>query len=122
MAEVLKTHRFEEGKLELDRLREIADALAGDKQNVDFHEAITTVLGYEDCYRLMLLGLERLLWLCRSPPAFSVVADNLNDNRVMNLVRSRLPRAVTRFRQAVESSKTDNFCHNLHNWTILGNS
>ena len=113
MAEVLKKHRSEDGEKELNRLRRIARALAGDAQNADFCEAITAILVYEDCYRLTQLGLERLLWLCRVLPAASIIADDLKNDSVMKLISGQLPGAVARFRRALESGKTDNFCRDL---------
>ena len=113
MADVLAKHPSEDGEKELNRLRRIANTLAGDTQHADFCEAITVILFYEECYRLAQLGLERLLWLCGVLPASSIVADDLKNDPVMKLISDQLPGTVDRLRHALESGKTDNFCRDL---------
>ena len=107
MAEILADHPFQgSGDSELDRLQRLLPALAAGTTSRDLHEAIRAILAYEDCYRLVLLGFERLLWLCRTLPAASISPSDLSADPVLQLVCERLPPAAARFRVVLDGAQS----------------
>ena len=110
MAEVLALNPSEEsGDSELRRLSRALPALSTDSTNQDLSEAVTAILAYEDCYRIVMLGFERLLWLCRNLTAASISPTDLQSDGVLTLACDLLPAAAREFAQALDSSQTELF-------------
>ncbi len=98
MAALLDLHPSKnERETELDRLSRIALALKRTDQHQDLREAIECVLEFESCYQLVVLSLERLLWLCRHHAGAAVTVTELNGDAVLQSIMERLPTRVHRF-------------------------
>jgi len=114
MAALLKRHPFKNGESELDRLGRIQRVVDSEAESQDLSEALRCILAYEECYRLALLGLERLLWLCRRPEyAATVSLGDLQADPVIKLVSSDLPAAVGRLLQSLDQGGTEPFRRDL---------
>ena len=62
MAAALALHPFRpEGDNELKRLARLLPSLVLKPESRDLAETVTTILAYEECFRLLSLGFERLL-------------------------------------------------------------
>ncbi len=113
MAEVLSEFPCED-ETELHRLDRLLPAVAKDESNRDLREAVSAILPYEECYRLVMLGFERLLWLCRTLPAAAINPADLAADDVLGRVCRQLPAAVTRLGHVLDSAVTEQFRHDLH--------
>ena len=110
MADVLTLNPFEEtGDSEQRRLSRVLPALTADSASQDLSEAVAAILAYEECYRIVMLGFERLLWLCRNLTAASISPSDLKSDGVLTLVCDLLPGAAKKFGQALDSSQTELF-------------
>lgn len=115
MATALSAFPFEEaGDNELRRLTRLLPTLKESATDQDLAEAVENILVYENCYRLVQLGFERLLWLCRNLPAASISPDDLKSDEVLDLVRERLPNAAQGFSRALDSGQSELFRMDLH--------
>ena len=110
MAAALAANPFQDsGDNELQRLSRVLPGLQSEPANRDLAEAVRAILAYEECYRLIQLGFERLLWLCRNLPAASITnADKAKDD-VLSVVRSQLPAAATRLNQSLDNAESELF-------------
>jgi len=113
MAFVLKRVPCSSEESELTRLERIHRALRGDTDNRDLEEATRAILGYERAYQLSLLAMERMLWLCRQDTAGSVDRETMQTDVVLNDVEAQLPKAVSEFVAALDSSTTEAFLKDL---------
>lgn len=114
MAALLNRNPFKNGESELDRLGRIQRAVASETEAQDLSEALRCILAYEQCYRLALLALERLLWLCRRPEfAATVSLGDLQADPVIKLVSNDLPVAVERFVRSLDQGATEPFRRDL---------
>lgn len=110
MAALLKRNPFKNGESELDRLSRIQRVVDSGAEDRDLSEALRCILAYEECYRLALLSLERLMWLCRRPEfAASVSLGELKADPVIKLVSNDLPAAVGRFLRSLGQGATEPF-------------
>lgn len=110
IAKVLAAHPFgDEAEDEQHRLRRILPALEGDDQNADLRDAVVCILAFESCYRLALLGFERLLWRCRQQPASAVRVSDLDADPVLQLVASQLPAAVIKLGRSLDTARSQLF-------------
>lgn len=115
MAEVLSECPFlGDDDTELLRFSRILQRLSSDSENCDLAEAVRAILAYEDSYRLVTLGLERLLWLCKNLPAASIKPRDIQNDLVLKRIYSELPGAGLRFTEALDSAQTELFRHDLH--------
>jgi hypothetical protein len=114
MAALLKRHPAKTGETELDRLNRIARNINPKEENQDLSEALNCILAYEQCYRLVLLSLERLLWLCRQTDCSAKVSlEGLKDDPVVRLVTGALPGAVGNLTRALDGGETEEFRRDL---------
>ena len=114
MAEVLAKYPYKGSETELGRLMRINKALENGKKNAELVEGINAILWYEKAYRWALLGLERILWLCRQDQSGSTSHEALHADPIMGKVRGNLPKAVAGFVKALEGSCTEHFRKDLH--------
>src|SRR5207253_6890883 len=98
---------------ELHRLKRLLPALSRDSACTDLEEAVSTVLAYEACYQLVMLGFERLLWACRSRPAAAVRAADLASDAVLKQVCARAPAAIRRLVKLLDEASTEPFLEGL---------
>lgn len=117
MADVLSDYPFQDYReTELARLQRLLPALNAREENKDLYEAVAAILAYEDSYRLVMLGFERLLWLCRTLPAAAIESSDIDSDQVLKRVCTELPEASQRFSSALDSAVTQRFrqdCHRL---------
>ena len=114
MAGLLTIHQPKsDQEAELPRLARIERTLKKSGQHPALREAIACILEFESCYRLSILALERLLWLCRHHSAASVTVAELNGDAVLQSVRERLPTHVRRFLDSLSNGTEPAFCQNL---------
>jgi hypothetical protein len=115
MAEVLSEYPFQDdGDTELRRLSRLLAPLALQIDNRDLHEAVATILAYEDSYRLAMLGVERLLWLCRTLPSAAIEASDIASDPVLKRVCGDLPATVQQLSNALDAAATEQFRQDLH--------
>ena len=108
-AALLAKHPAVEGEHELVRMRRILQALASCDDDPDLREAIRAVIAFEDAYRLLLLGLLRLLWICQSQEPYVVDLAKVRDDKLLGHVQGRLPAAWDALNKAVEEAQTQAF-------------
>ncbi|QDU41265.1 hypothetical protein Mal4_56310 [Maioricimonas rarisocia] len=114
MANVLSEFPYEnEDQTELERLAAILPELEQQPENRDLFDAVRAILAYEQCYRLALLGFERLLWFCRTVPSAAVDDGTVSGDHVIERVRSDLPDAVRRLTSAMETAESPQFREGL---------
>jgi|688.fasta_scaffold71475_2 hypothetical protein len=115
MSAALAQYPFQEdGDTELKRLARLLPTLTSRPENRDLAETVTTILAYEECFRLLTLGFERLLWLCKNLPAASATFEDLAGDEVLPIVREGLPAAASRFTNAMDSGQSDLFKENIN--------
>ena len=114
MLGLLEQHNsINEQETELNRMKRIVTVAWASADCVSLAESMRFVFEYESCYRLVSLGLERLLWLCRALPAGAIVDADLANDRVIGFVCSKLPGAVARYLAALEGCNTPEFRQDL---------
>jgi hypothetical protein len=94
---------------ELDRLNRIARKLA--KTDDDLAEAIAAISAYEKCYRVILLGFERLLWRCSGPGGLPLVELTVDD--VLKDCAGAIPDVSRDFKKTVEQAASPGFKRDL---------
>jgi hypothetical protein len=96
---------------ELLRLRRMHGAAAHSSSDNDLTEAIEAILTFEQCYRIVLLGLERILWLCKVDG--SVTAKKVARDPVVNQCCEAIVGAALKFQQALLEGLTEHFRQDL---------
>lgn len=113
-AELLRrTPRKNNQESELSRLSRVAQSLKGKGQNRDLREAIECILGFESCYQIVNLAMERLLWLCRHHAAASVTSSELNVDPILETVLNEIPIRTERFLNTLRNGTEAAFCQDL---------
>lgn len=92
----------------LRRMRKLASRQPGDQ---DLQEAIDAILAFEQCYRIVLLGFERVLWLCKADG--TITAASVARDPVINQCAEAIADAAQQFQQALASGVTDPFRRDL---------
>lgn len=114
MAQLLERHPFKsDNDTEIVRIGRITEALNGSAEDADLREATAAISNYERCYRLVQLGFERILWLCRQHPAGAVPLTDFRTDEVIGHVAERLPAGVARLLQVLDSPGTEAFRQGL---------
>lgn len=96
---------------ELVRLRRIGKATANDPDNADLKEAIDAILIFEQCYRLALLGFERVLWLCKAEG--TATSARVTRDPIVNQCRDAIPESARMFGKALSDDSSDIFRRDL---------
>lgn len=109
VAEALEKHPAKDGESELDRLKRIGESF--DDRDADLGEAITAILAFEDCYRWVLLGFERMLWLCRAGGS-KALAELSSDEVVARAAKSLRP-CVRRLEVSIDEATSPSFKKDL---------
>jgi hypothetical protein len=99
---------------EILRLTRMLPKLSSVAANRDLAETVALILAFEQCYRLVLVGFERLLWLCRNLPAASISPSDLASDPMLNFVRGELPAAASEFGRLLDSGQTELFRTEIH--------
>ena len=99
---------------EILRLTRMLPKLSAVAANKDLEETVALILAFEQCYRLVMVGFERLLWLCRNLPAASILPSDLASDPMLNLVRGELPAAADEFCHLLDGSQTELFRTEIH--------
>ncbi len=114
MVDVLERNPYKnESDTEIARMGRITRALESTSENADLREATAAICSYEGCYRLVQLGFERILWLCRQHPAGAVPLADLRTDDVFEHVAEHLPPSVSRLQQILDSPDTEAFRQGL---------
>lgn len=114
MVHLLKRHPSKNNQdTELRRLDRVAKSLNGADEHQDIRQAIECILAFESCYRLTVLALERILWLCRNHAASYVSICDLDGDLVLKLVREKLNSQVARFVDTLNNATHPDFRQNL---------
>lgn len=92
----------------LRKMRKIASQQAGDQ---DLQEAFDAILAFEDCYRIVLLGFERVLWLCKANGA--VTTASVARDPVINHCAAAMADAAQQFQKALAGGATELFRRDL---------
>jgi CRISPR/Cas system-associated exonuclease Cas4 (RecB family) len=87
---------------------EVAAREAGD---LDLKEAIDAILAFERCYQLVLLGFERLLWLCKA--SGTVTAASATGDTIINQCSEAIADAAEKFQRALSGGTTESFRRDL---------
>ena len=99
---------------EIPRLTRMLPKLNAVSTNKDLAETVALILSFEQCYRLVMTGFERLLWLCRNLPAASISPSDLTIDVVLSLVREELPKVEREFCRLLDSGQTELLRAELH--------
>ena len=100
-----------EGESELARLRRIGKAAGQDPDNADLKEAIDAILVFEQCYRVALLGFERVLWLCKAEG--TATSASVTRDPVVNQCRDAIPDAARKLGKALSEDSSETFRREL---------
>ncbi|MGC4099507.1 MAG: hypothetical protein QM706_20610 [Nitrospira sp.] len=92
---------------ELARIRRIHRSIPDNCDDVDLKNAFEAILEFEDCYRILMLGFERLLWLCRSATTAVLPHERFAHDKVVKKVCDLLPAAAKRLGRAFENGRTE---------------
>lgn len=114
MAQLLVQHPWVENDTELMRLKRIANDLAQGHDDADLREALLAVLSFERCFRLALLGFQRLLWQCREHDPYVVTLGDIAKDEVFTNLGARLRSAYDAFAERLRVSSNPSFCKDLH--------
>jgi hypothetical protein len=115
MAAALAKHPFQgDDDNEQKRLARLLSTLTSRQESRDLAESVKTILAYEECFRLLSLGFERLLWLCKNLPAASVTFEDLLGDEVLPTIRESLPAAASRFTNALDTAQSELFMENIN--------
>lgn len=97
---------------ELERMARVSAVAAKEARFNDLAEAIQAILAYENAYRWVLLGFERVLYLGREHMLIS--SQDLQRDAVLREVCAQLPKAVKAALARLDGEgKTDQFRANL---------
>jgi hypothetical protein len=113
MANRLSVHLPAEGEHEILRLRRVLQSLASSDDDADLREAIRTLLVFEECYRLLLLGFQRLLWMCQNQEPFTIDLATLRGDAVLGEIVKQLPAASEGLTRSIDEANTPAFKANL---------
>ena len=109
MADALAQTAAKPNETELDRLNRIARKLV--KSDDDLAEAIAAISAYEKCYRIILLGFERLLWRCSGPGSLPLV--DLAADDVLQDCAKAIPDASQDFEKIIDKAASPDFKRDL---------
>jgi hypothetical protein len=104
---ILSSAPSEEDEAELARIKRIHKSIADDGADADLKDAFEAILGFEECYRVLMLGFERLLWLCRSATNAVLPREQLRGDKVILDVCRLLPSAAQRFSRVFGKPRTN---------------
>lgn len=99
---------------EIQRLIRLLPKLSAVAANKDLAETVALILAFERCYRWVMVGFERLLWLCRNLPAASIKPSDLASDLILNLLREELPPAASEFCRLLDTGQTELFRSELY--------
>jgi hypothetical protein len=112
MAELVKkTPPKTNEETELSRLGRMRKVASQRPENQDLREAIDAILAFEQCYRIVLLGFERVLWLCKADG--SITAANVARDHVVQWCAEAIADVGQQFEQALSSGVTELFRRDL---------
>ncbi len=92
---------------ELRRIGRVLKKIEGDEETRDLYESLRCVLAFEACYGAVLLGFERVLWLCRAAVSGAISVEELADDPVIHEVSANLAPCHEKLEQAVSDTRTE---------------
>jgi hypothetical protein len=105
MCALLANRPFVNAESESDRLKAIATQLMSSGPEADLRDAITVILAYEAAFAWVVLGFERLLWLCREATVPLTDPTRSNDP-ILRKVAEALPSVVRKLEDALTNATT----------------
>ncbi|WP_157790868.1 hypothetical protein [Bradyrhizobium elkanii] len=96
---------------ELSRLGRIRKVVSQQSGNQDLQEAIDAILAFEQCYQIVLLGFERVLWLCRADG--TMAAETVARDPILKSCAETVANAEQQFQRALAYGTTEHFRHEL---------
>jgi hypothetical protein len=96
---------------ETSRLRRMGKVAAQHSNDKDLKEAIDTILAFEQCYRLVLLGFGRVLWLCKGEGTIS--AASVARDSIVQQCSEAIVEASQKFQQTLSEGTTEAFRRDL---------
>jgi len=105
MCELLLEVPSSDGEDEVTWMSRLRDVRAGSRRDQDLVEALAIVLAFERCYRLTMLGLTRLLIMCRSSATGAVDRAARRSDGVLSRVARDLPAAVGALERALREQR-----------------
>ena len=96
---------------EMERLGRVA-SLARDMGEPGLAESAEGIRHYEGCYRLVMVGMERLLFLCHTHGG-AASPEVLKSDEILTDIRIRLAEAISQFIAYLSSAKTEHFLTDL---------
>lgn len=114
MAQLLVKHPWLENDTELGRLKRIANDLAQGHKDPDLLEALLAILPFEQCFRLALLGFQRLLWQCREHDPYVVTLGDIDKDEVFANLGAQIQTAYHTLAEHLRTSSDPAFCKDLH--------
>lgn len=114
MAALLVTHPWIKDDTELARLERVANTLAKGHEDADLLEGILAILAFERCYRLALLGFQRLLWRCRECEPYVLTLNDIEKDKVFEDMGVQLKAAYQELAARLRTSASQAFRRDLH--------
>ena len=99
------------GEPELSRLRKMGKIASQQPDDQDLQEAIGAILAFEQCYRIALLGFERVLWLCKVDG--TITAASVARDLIVGQCAETIADAAQQFQQALSNGVTEAFRRDL---------
>lgn len=96
---------------ELSRLRRMGKVAAQQPGNRDLQEAISAILAFEQCYQIVLLSFERVLWLCKADG--TITAANVARDPIVMQCAEAIGDAAQQFQKALSGGMTEQFRREL---------
>ena len=109
MLTLLGAHPASEQEDELSQLKKLINPLKASALNRDLLESVTTIIAYEECYRIVSLGFERMLWLCKNLPSASLDEAAIKNDPVLRDVADNLPGTAAEFLTCLDVGQTEHF-------------
>lgn len=92
---------------ELSRMKRMIRSIPDNSNDADLKDALEAILGFEDCYRILMLGFERLLWLCRCTTTAVFPREQLVHDKVIQKICELLPTSAKRLGLTFEKRRTE---------------
>jgi hypothetical protein len=109
MVHLLGDRPLQADEAELERLEAIAKQLGNTEGDESLAEALQTIVAFEEAYRLVMLGLQRLLWRVRGAEGGVVPLSELRNDDVLCGICRDLPPAVEKLERCLAAARSTAF-------------
>lgn len=108
-SKLLQAHAPADREHELVRLERVLKSMASTDEDADLREALRTIVAFERCFRLVLMGFQRLLWQCQREEPFAVVLSATAEDAALVRLHEQLPAAFDKLDRALLEGQTRDF-------------